>query len=113
MLHGEAVAFGMVVESTIAAERGLLAARDLEALVDLLRRCDLPTCAQELRADVDGERLVAALEKVRQIRAGSLRYVLPVALGETVIADDVGELRGTPGARGLRGPVALRSHQVI
>ena len=97
VLHGEAVAFGMVVESTIAAERGLLAARDLEALVDLLRRCDLPTCAQELRADVDGERLVAALEKVRQIRAGSLRYVLPVALGETVIADDVGELRGHAG----------------
>ena len=92
VLHGEAVAFGMVVESRIAAERGLLAARDLEALIDLLRRCDLPTCAEELRADLDGERLVAALEKVRQIRAGSLRYVLPVALGETVIADDVGEL---------------------
>ena len=31
------------------------------------------------------------MEKVRQIRAGSLRYVLPVALGETVIADDVGD----------------------
>jgi 3-dehydroquinate synthase len=31
------------------------------------------------------------MEKVRLIRAGSLRYVLPAAIGETVIADDVSE----------------------
>jgi 3-dehydroquinate synthase len=35
--------------------------------------------------------VVVAMEKVRQIRAGSLRFVLPVAIGETVIADDVEE----------------------
>jgi 3-dehydroquinate synthase len=29
------------------------------------------------------------MEKVRLIRAGSLRYVLPVRFGESVIADDV------------------------
>ena len=32
---------------------------------------------------------LAAMEKVRLIRAGSLRWVLPTDLGETVIADDV------------------------
>jgi hypothetical protein len=31
------------------------------------------------------------MEKVRLIRAGSLRFVLPQAFGETVIADDVSE----------------------
>jgi hypothetical protein len=31
------------------------------------------------------------MEHVRLIRAGSLRWVLPVALGETEIADDVTE----------------------
>jgi 3-dehydroquinate synthase len=31
------------------------------------------------------------MEHVRLIRAGSLRYVLPVEMGETVIADDVAE----------------------
>jgi 3-dehydroquinate synthase len=31
------------------------------------------------------------MEKVRLIRAGSLRFVLPTAPGETVIADDVTE----------------------
>ena len=35
--------------------------------------------------------LLDAMDKVRMIRAGSLRCVLPLALGETVIADDVSE----------------------
>ena len=91
LLHGEAVAFGMAVESRIATARGLLDPGLLEDIIGLLRRCDLPTRASDLRAAVDGERLIAALEKVRQIRAGSLRYVLPRGLGETVIADTVGE----------------------
>jgi 3-dehydroquinate synthase len=91
LLHGEAVAFGMVVEARIAAGRDLLDEGLLEALILLLRRCGLPVDAASLPARVDGAAVVRALEKVRQIRAGSLRYVLPVRLGETVIADDVEE----------------------
>ena len=91
LLHGEAVAFGMVVEARIAAGRGLLDERLFDALVLLLRRCGLPVDAASLPARVDGAAVVRALSKVRQIRAGSLRYVLPVRLGETVIADDVEE----------------------
>jgi 3-dehydroquinate synthase len=92
LLHGEAVAFGMVVESRIAAARGLLDEGTLEALIALLRRCRLPTSTTDLDADIDGEAVILAMEKVRQIRAGSLRFVLPVAIGETVIADDVDEV---------------------
>jgi 3-dehydroquinate synthase len=91
LLHGEAVAFGMVVESRIAAARGLLEEGVLQGLVDLLRRCGLPTTAAELPARIDAAAVVPALEKVRLIRDGSLRFVLPTAIGETVIADDVGE----------------------
>jgi 3-dehydroquinate synthase len=104
LLHGEAVAFGMVVESRIAAARGLLDGALLERIVALLRRCGLPTRAADLPVPVDGEQLVRALEKVRQIRAGSLRYVLPRGLGETVIADTVGEeeVRAALRASGVR-----------
>jgi 3-dehydroquinate synthase len=43
------------------------------------------------------------MEKVRQIRAGSLRWVLPVDLGESVIADDVTatEVRAALADRGV------------
>jgi 3-dehydroquinate synthase len=91
LLHGEAVAFGMVVESRIAHARGLLDERTLARLLALLRACALPTTAAELPAEIDADAVLTAMEKVRQIRAGSLRFVLPAALGETVIADDVGE----------------------
>jgi 3-dehydroquinate synthase len=111
LLHGEAVAFGMVVESRIAHARGLLDEGTLEALIALLDRCHLPTTAAELPAAVDADALVLAMEKVRQIRAGSLRYVLPVAIGETVIADDVdeGEVREALAACGV--PVAAHVNQ--
>ena len=108
LLHGEAVAFGMVVEARIARERGLLDSRTLERLLDLLRRCDLPTTASALPVSVDAEAVIGAMEKVRQIRADSLRYVLPIALGETVIADDVtdDEVREALAACGLRVAVS-------
>lgn len=89
LLHGEAVAFGMVAESRIATDRGLLDERLLQRLIALLRRCGLPTTAEDLGVQVDGTAVLEAMGKVRLIRAGSLRYVLPLALGETLIADDV------------------------
>jgi 3-dehydroquinate synthase len=91
LLHGEAVAFGMVVESRIAADRGLLDEDALQRLVDLLQRCGLPTTGADLPARIEADAILAAMEKVRLIRAGSLRFVLPTAPGETVIADDVTE----------------------
>jgi 3-dehydroquinate synthase len=91
LFHGEAVAFGMAVESRIAAARGLLSQTDLDRIIGLLRRVGLPTSARDLPVPAPGTRLVQAMEKVRLIRAGSLRYVLPVTFGETVIADNVSD----------------------
>jgi 3-dehydroquinate synthase len=91
LLHGEAVAFGMVAESRVAAARGLLDPALLHELVELLSDCGLPTSAADLPVEVCADNIVEAMEKVRLIRAGSLRYVLPAAIGETVIADDVSE----------------------
>jgi 3-dehydroquinate synthase len=89
LLHGEAVAFGMVVEARMAAARGLLTLDGLERIVGLLRRVGLPTCTAELPVPVDGDRLLRATERIRLIRGGGYRFVLPLEPGETVIADDV------------------------
>lgn len=89
LLHGEAVAFGMVVETRIAARRRLFDHDLLERLIELLRRAALPTDAADLPVRPDGDAILQAMEKVRQIRAGSLRFVLPVQVGTTLIADDV------------------------
>ena len=89
LLHGEAVAFGMAVELQLAAARGLLPAARLERILRLLRRVELPTTAAELPAGINGGRLLEATERIRLIRGGGYRFVLPMDLGETVIADDV------------------------
>lgn len=89
ILHGEAVAFGMVVECRMAATRGLLDPQTFDRVIELLRRVGLPTCASDLAVGVDGDAFIAATEKVRLARGGYLRWVLPCGLGETLIADDV------------------------
>jgi 3-dehydroquinate synthase len=103
IIHGEAVALGMVVECRMAAARGLLAQDTLERVIALLARVGLPTCAAELPAAVDGDALIAATEKVRLARGGHLRWVLPAALGDTLIVDDVTdrELRAALRACGI------------
>jgi 3-dehydroquinate synthase len=91
ILHGEAVSFGMCVEARIAKARGLLEQATFDRILDLLARFHLPTHAGELHAKVDGRELLSAAEKVRAARGGFLRWVLPLDIGETVIADDVSE----------------------
>jgi 3-dehydroquinate synthase len=95
LLHGEAVSFGMAVEAQIAAARQILETDRLEQMLGLLRHVGLPTTALELPAELDGARLLGAIERIRLIRGGGYRFVLPIDLGDTVIADDVtpGELR--------------------
>jgi 3-dehydroquinate synthase len=107
ILHGEAVAFGMVVEARMAAGRSLLAPEMLERILGLLRRVGLPTTADELPVKVDPDGLLAAIERIRLIRGGGYRFVLPIDIGETVIADDVtpGELRAALRSCGI-GSVA-------
>jgi 3-dehydroquinate synthase len=92
LLHGEAVAFGMAVEARVAAARGWLSDSVLDRLLSVLRRCRLPVSAEEHPVTVRPDALVAATEKVRLIRAGSLRWVLPLDLGDTAIVDDVSEM---------------------
>jgi 3-dehydroquinate synthase len=91
VLHGEAVAFGMVVAVDIARARGVLDPAIAERIVRLIRGLGLPTRLDELRAVPPIDGVLGALDKIREIRDGSLRFVLPVELGTTLIAEDVTE----------------------
>lgn len=89
VLHGEAVAFGMVVATRISVQRRWAAPGLLERLVLLLERAGLPSTADRLPVPVDPAAVMAAMEKIRLIRDGNLCFVLPLELGRTAIADDV------------------------
>lgn len=106
LLHGEAVAFGMVVETEIAANRGLLREPLDARLPALLARVGLPCRSRHLPGGVSLQGLIAAMAPVYRIRAGSLRYVLPERCGTTLIVDDVttSELEAAALSTGLGVP---------
>jgi 3-dehydroquinate synthase len=89
LLHGEAVAFGMVVETQIAANRGLLQEPLTDMLGELLRRVHLPDRGGCLPDEVHLGALRHAMLPVARIRDGSFLYVLPERCGSTIIASGV------------------------
>jgi 3-dehydroquinate synthase len=83
--HGEAVAYGMQVAATLAAQRGALADTDRKALADLIASLGpLPPVA-----DVSSAQIIEAVKRDKKVVAGTLHFVLPTAIGATAIVDDV------------------------
>jgi 3-dehydroquinate synthase len=78
LLHGEAVAVGMVCEARLAEALGI-APRDTAARIGaLLGRCGLP---QRAPATASVEALVRAMHYDKKARAGAVRFALPRAIG--------------------------------
>lgn len=84
--HGEAVGLGLVVAGRLSCRLGRLAAGDLarleRAVTATLGR--LPAVRPE---QIDP--MLRALGRDKKIHAGSLRFVLPVALGQTEVIENV------------------------
>ena len=85
--HGEAVAWGMLVASQVAVSRGLLTTNDAGALKALIMKLGpLPPVA-----DLAAGELAAAMRRDKKVVDGTLHFVLPTAVGSTVIVGDVTE----------------------
>lgn len=81
--HGEAVAIGMIAATKIALELGIC--RDKSMLgrqLDLLSQLGLPT---QWPKDLDKEQVIETMKLDKKARAGSIRLVLPIKLGEMTI----------------------------
>lgn len=87
LLHGEAVAIGMVCASRLAEARGLIEHAVTERQRELLDEFGLPTVPG--RWPVDD--LLAAMRKDKKAVAGKMRFVLPVRLGTVDLFDHVPE----------------------
>jgi len=78
VLHGEAVAIGMVYEGRLAESIGIAAAGTVRRIAGVLERLHLPTERPE-GSQVDD--LVAAMRTDKKVRAGEIRLALPKAIG--------------------------------
>ena len=81
LLHGEAVSLGLVAESHISMQQGLITLADLERVEQVLRKYKLITRI-ELSADIDP--IVGLLSKDKKIEAGQIKWTLIEGLGRGV-----------------------------
>ena len=86
LLHGEAVAIGMVVAARLSTRLGMAAAVDTERLATLLARFGLPT-AIPVGTDIDA--LLKAMQLDKKNLSGKLRLVVWHGIGRAEIVDGV------------------------
>jgi len=85
LLHGEAVAIGMVTAARLSERRGMCEPGTTKRLSALLEKFDLPVC---IPPDLSVTRLADALALDKKAVASGLRLVLLNAIGEAVIDGD-------------------------
>jgi len=84
--HGEAVALGMICESKIAAEMGLIDNSLVTRLIELLKRTGLPSVLSE---PLPLDSLIEAMGHDKKNIGGAIVFILPVATGKVEIFRNV------------------------
>jgi len=85
--HGEAIAYGMLAATDLAAARGALAPRARQALADLISALGpLPSVGDIPVADV-----LDAVRRDKKVVDGRLHFVIAIDIGATMTIDDVTE----------------------
>ena len=77
LLHGEAVAIGMALESTLAERIGVARPGTADAIRDALDAIGLPSTFPAL----DRAAVLAATKSDKKSRAGRVEYALPAGIG--------------------------------
>jgi len=90
LLHGEAVAIGMVCASRLAERLGKIEAADTARQVSLLQRLHLPTSLPPGMSFAP-EDVLNRMRLDKKAVAGRMRFILPTRLGHVELFDDVAE----------------------
>ena len=83
--HGESVAIGMLAAARISSRLGVLDISEVTRLKNLINRANLAT---EM-PDLDLGKIIQAMSHDKKIIGGKMRFVLPKAIGDVFITDEV------------------------
>lgn len=86
LVHGAAVAMGMVAATELAVLKGILESKEKERLKNLLLAFGLPV---EIPQEYDRNRIQDLLLSDKKTIGGRIFFVLPTTLGKVIITDDV------------------------
>jgi 3-dehydroquinate synthase len=92
LLHGEAVAIGMVQAFRFSEQQGLCAEGTADRVVLHLKRAGLPVAVTEIKALLPlPKEMVEIMRQDKKASAGKLTFILTRGIGEAFIAKDVGD----------------------
>ncbi|MGH8121541.1 MAG: 3-dehydroquinate synthase [Rudaea sp.] len=86
LLHGEAIAIGMVCAARLSANLGRAPVADTQRLIALLERFGLPTA---IPTGLDTDRVIGLMQLDKKNLSGHLRLILWRAIGQAEIVADV------------------------
>ena len=87
LLHGEAVAIGMMCAARLAQSLGRIGVSFSERQRNLLTALQLPVTVP----DLDHEQVLASMRRDKKVEHGRLRFILPSRLGHVELVGDVEE----------------------
>jgi len=90
LLHGEAVALGMVLAFDFSARKRLIAAAEAERARAHLAAVGLPTHIKDIAGGVPGvDELMDLIAQDKKVKRGKLTFILVRGIGQAFIANDV------------------------
>jgi len=89
LLHGEAVAIGMIAASRMACILGVCSQDVLDEQLELLKKAGLPTSLSEAGVtDISPERIYEAMALDKKRRGRMLRFILPTEIGSAFMTSE-------------------------
>jgi 3-dehydroquinate synthetase len=86
LLHGEAVALGMIAAAHISVRCAGLPAEDLQEIESAIKQFDLPT---KLPSELSRRRILKAIFADKKFVEGKIRFVVTPRLGTAVLVDNL------------------------
>jgi 3-dehydroquinate synthase len=89
LLHGEAVALGMVLAARFSARKGLMPAAEAERIAAHFAACHMVVELAALDLDCDGQRLADHMLHDKKMDAGTLPFILMRGIGAAYLDREV------------------------
>ncbi len=90
LLHGEAVAIGMVLAFRLSAQLDYCGPKDADRVAAHLAAVGLPTQLKDVPGQLpDAEGLLALMAQDKKVRRGALTFMLARGIGKAFVAPDV------------------------
>ncbi|MCP8938695.1 3-dehydroquinate synthase [Alsobacter sp. SYSU M60028] len=90
LVHGEAVAIGLVCAFAFSARLGLASGQDASRVAGHLRTVGLPTAIRDIPGwDAGAAAILDAMAQDKKVRRGALTFILANGIGRSFVARDV------------------------